>query len=317
MSEHLLDSFEIYGERVAFVEPTNINELGKAYEVKSLIERYYFSLMNDDEEKDSWLDILQTQERYINDYVQNLGDFNNTFLIKNINYLLNMHKLSIGDLENALCLSAGYISRTAKKDSKKKMSIDVVWKISKIFDIDIYSLISRDLSMPKKGIDLIADFVDKLINDTMKGDVCWENEGGYACYLNQKYIDIGLIKEKDEQCSLYISNHLNSDKEWKLSKDIFTYKYFSEDKDLVVISVTSDFLEGKELYDLLLIWKEEENYKWELMFSTADDAFSVISDKVTNLMEKIITQEFEPVLSTQNRKIIEDFLSKKAIVVNR
>ena len=40
--------------------------------------------MNDDEEKDSWLDILQTQERYINDYVQNLGDFNNTFLIKNI-----------------------------------------------------------------------------------------------------------------------------------------------------------------------------------------------------------------------------------------
>ena len=43
----------------------------------------------------------------------------------------------MGDLERLLGISAGYISRTVKENSSKKLSIDVVWKIAELFEISV------------------------------------------------------------------------------------------------------------------------------------------------------------------------------------
>lgn len=85
------------------------------------------------------------QENYIAMYVENLGKFDNSKLASNIAYLCKSAGLRISDLETALGISAGYISRTMKQTSKEKMSIDLVWKISKLFGRKLEDMITKEL----------------------------------------------------------------------------------------------------------------------------------------------------------------------------
>ena len=169
-----------------FVEPRNIKELMEAEDLRGAIIEVLNSKMND-EDVGSITDALKTQEGYIREYIKQIGDFDNQTLISNISFLTNKHGIGIGDLERILGISAGYISRTAKLNSAKKMSIDVVWKIARLFEIDIRILIGTRLDGVTPTEEYFQTFIDKLIRDTGKDKLDWKKEK--ADYLNCLELD--------------------------------------------------------------------------------------------------------------------------------
>lgn len=155
--EYMSDKFELNGTMYQMVEPDSFDELMKAFEIRDVIQTGISQLMHDEDDS-SWQTLLQEQEDYIQEYIDRIGDFNNGCLVKNIAYLLKKYGLRMGDLERLLGISAGYISRTVKENSSKKLSIDVVWKIAELFEISVQKLIEDDLSDLSGNIGMLVDF---------------------------------------------------------------------------------------------------------------------------------------------------------------
>ena len=69
----------------------------------------------------------EEQKKLITEFINAQANYDSKFLGSNLEYLLKMNSLRISDLEELLGVSAGYVSRTVNPDSKKRLSVDIVW----------------------------------------------------------------------------------------------------------------------------------------------------------------------------------------------
>lgn len=83
-------------------------------------------------------------------------------LSSNLDYLLKRHGLRISDLEELLGVSAGYVSRTVNPDSKKRLSVDIVWKISTVFQVNVDDLLNIDFQVTTQSLSDVIAFFKKL-----------------------------------------------------------------------------------------------------------------------------------------------------------
>lgn len=305
--EYMADKFEIYGELYSLVEPENAKELMEAIEIKNKIQSYISGLMHD-EDSSGWCDLLQQQEDYISEYVNSLGDFDNSTLANNIVYLVKKNAMRVGELEELLGISAGYISRTVKEDSKKKMSIDIVWKIARLFDTDIKTLTETQMWVSRNNTDLLVKFLDRLYRDTKDNYFAWENDGGLMVVLNERYEKVGLITTEDDDKCIYHPNHLNPDVTWILSKDIVYLECFDSNRDLAIIPFMADGKENLKGYDFIFIWEDGEDICWQKVFYTNDDPFGDLFEGADKLYELIETSEYDAKLTPNIQQLITKYV---------
>ena len=310
--EYMSDKYEIGEELHSLVSPGNFAELMQALESRDLIQQQIDSTMHDEDDS-GWQNLLQEQEDLIQEYLNGIGEFNNGCLISNITFLAKKSGLRFGDLEKLLGISTGYISRTAKENSSKRLSIDVVWKISHLFEVDVRELIETDLSIPNKNTDLVLQFIKKLRRQTEECSIEWQSDGGVMYELNTQYTEMGLISEEDE-VAIYHPNHLNPSIKWKLADDIFSCDDVDEGRSLVIIPFHSDELPEVK-YDFIFITvtpchsnPSGASYDWEKVFYTADDPFGSLQQKAAELYEIIRNQEFDAKVSPSVRSFIADYL---------
>ena len=202
--------FDLYGEEYRLIEPENIDELMQALEVKSALETYISGLMHD-EDSSGYESLLQDQIDNIHEYVESLGEFDSSMLANNIMYLVKKYNMKIGELEDVIGVSAGYLSRTIKENSKKKISIDIVWKIAQLFDTDIVTLTETQMWIAHTNTTLLENFLDRLYADTKDNFFSWNSEGGVMVVLDDRYKELGLVTEEDEgeEIAVYHPKHLN------------------------------------------------------------------------------------------------------------
>ena len=105
---------------------------------------------------------IEEQKKQIYDFINAQANYDSKFLSGNLDYLLKMHSLRISDLEELLGVSAGYVSRTVNPDSKKRLSVDIVWKISVIFQVNVDDLLNIDFQVPTQSLRDVIDFFKKL-----------------------------------------------------------------------------------------------------------------------------------------------------------
>ena len=161
--------FEVFGEEYDLVEPESLVDLVEALRVRDALQEGI-----DATEPDSghnYYALQRLQNDWIDEYIVSLGEFDNTMLARNINYLCKKNNIRIGDLERILGISTGYISRTAKEKSGKRMSIDIAWRIARIFSVTLTALIETDLQVPNQNTALVAQFLDKLKARTERNDI--------------------------------------------------------------------------------------------------------------------------------------------------
>ena len=301
----ITDKFELYGESHFLIKPSNFDELMKAMQVKDDIQTAINGLMND-EDSSKWGDLLQTQEHYIHEYVISLGEFDNTFLVNNINYIVKNNGLHIGELEKLLGISAGYISRTAKENSAKKLSIDVVWKIAKLFETDFRVLLETDLRIPNSNTEMAAKFLQKIYKQTAEGAIEWISNCGFY-----ELDEIKLVTEEDA-VTLYHPMHLNPDARFILTDDIFICENIVIGKEILIIPFTLE-KSRKNNFDFVLRWLEDDErypgkYCFKNMFNTCDDPRGPLDAFASSLYRLIRDREFDTSIAPDVKGMITEYL---------
>lgn len=305
--EYMEGRFEIYGTEYELIAPDSAKELSNAIETKRALETCISAMMHD-EDSSGYEELLQEQKDYIQEYIEGIGEFDNSTLAANIAYLAKENGLRVGDLEEALGISAGYISRTIKENSKKKMSIDTVWKIAQLFNTDVNTLLQSHLWDRESNTSLLEVFLDKLYFDTRDNYLTWEYDGGLMIMLNDRYEEMGLLEEEDTHTVIYHLNHPNPDIKWVLDKDVVCVKNFEGEKDLVMIPFVPADRKHKTAYDFIFIWKVGETWKWEKVFYTSDTPFGQLEEKSQRLYNLIESRELDAKITPKIQKVITDYI---------
>lgn len=313
-NEYMEGKFEIYGETYELVEPSNFDELIKALEIKETIQNYLSGLMHD-EDPGVFTDYLQEQEDYINAYLENIGEFDNSLLISNINYLAKKHNLRIGDVERLLGISAGYISRTAKENSAKKLSIDVVWKIAKLFEVSVNSIINSDLRMPRTNTELLINFLGKLFRDTKEDILKWSFEGGFECDAYDRYLELGMVsevsdEETDEYTYRYYPRHLNNNMKWYVAGEIICSEKFVDNKDLVMIPYAKEGCDSIYGVDCFFLWKQGKKWQSQEVFFSPDAPMSDLEDYAISFYNEVVKTQFDATVAPEVKSILSAYLKK-------
>lgn len=305
--EYMEGRFDLYGMEYKLVEPENIEELMQAFEVKSALETHISGLMHD-EDSSGYDSLLQEQIDYIHEYAESLGEFDSSTLANNIVYLAKKHGMRVGELEDTIGISAGYLSRTIKENSKKKMSIDVVWKIARLFETDIKTLTETEMWIAHTNTDLLERFLEHLYEDTRDNFFAWESEGGVMIVLHDRYKEMGLITEEEDETAVYHPNHLNPDVKWILAADIVSLECFEGKKDLAIIPYKSADKENLSGYDFIFVWEDDGRWCWEKVFYTNDDAFGSLKEGAKKLYDHVESSEFDAKLSPKVHQLISNYV---------
>lgn len=305
--ETMVGRFDLYGTEYKLIEPENLEELMQAFGVKSALETHISGLMHG-EDSSGYDSLLQEQIDYIHEYLESLGEFDSSTLANNIVYLAKKHGMRVGELEDTIGVSAGYLSRTIKKNSKKKMSIDVVWKIARLFETDIKTLTETAMWLARTNTDLLERFLEQLYENTRDNFFAWESEGGVMIVLHDRYKEMGLITEEEDETAVYHPNHLNPEIKWILAADIVSLERFEGKKDLAIIPYKSADKEELTGYDFIFVWEDDGRWHWEKVFYTIDDPFGSLKDGARKLYDHIESSEFDVKLSPKVHQIISNYV---------
>ncbi|MBO4928820.1 MAG: helix-turn-helix transcriptional regulator [Clostridia bacterium] len=308
-NEQKIDKFELNGEWHALVKPSTFDDLIGALRIKDLLLQ--FIAQHEIDNRYIYCSMLREQETYIEEYMARLGDLDKTRLQSNISFLLKQHDLRIGELEQLLGISSGYISRTAKPGTEKKISVDLVWKIARLFGVEISLLLNADLQNQNSNTELIVRFLDKLRKQTEINVIEWENCGGVMTYLDERFSPQLFINEEDNH-TVYTPSHLNPKARFILSNDIYMCPIIDSGKSLAMIQYVMEGHENSYQVDFAFLWPEVRASKtvwhWEKAFSTTDDRFGILKNCINLLIDKVQAQELDTKLSPSTRAVIFEYL---------
>ncbi len=309
--EYRSDRFEVLGEEYALVSPDSFEELMDALRIRNIIQNDINGMMHDEDDSELQ-NMLSTQEANIQEYMDSLGDFDNSLLVNNINYLIKKNGMRIGDLEKMLGISAGYISRTAKEGSGKKMSIDIVWKIAQLFGVELRILLDTNLQIPNKNSELMAKFLTKLCQQTEDNKIQWNNCGGASCYLEERFKTLGLFKEEVNGAVVYTCDHMNPDRKWTLADDLYTCDDIVPGRELVMIGFGLPEVDDSYYLDFIFVYPETVDhqtvYRWEQVCYVSDDKFNILSPYAEELMDRVQRQELDVQIPAPAKIMIANYL---------
>lgn len=301
----------IDGTEYSVVVPQNFAELMSAIKIRDLIQDA-IETSSPEYHNANLQEGLEVQQAHIQAYMDNnVGEFDNRFLISNIAFLAKKNGLRIGELEKLLGLSAGYISRTAKESSAKKLSIDVVWKISKLFEEDLPVLLETNMRIPNRNTDVLALFLAKLCYQTEHDEIHWENHGGAAYEIENEYRQLKFLTEKEDGSLQYHPEIIWNNRTYDVRSDLHSF-WITDEKELLMIECGVPEKDETLFYDFVFVWREKEKnqkkLKWDFAFSTRDDTSFTLQDYANSLMRAVITQEMDSYLPDDAKDIIMDYL---------
>lgn len=304
--QYMEDKFEYQGELKSLVYPTSFSELVSALEIRDTLQAIIDSTTRE-EDPSGYEEMKEQQNDYIQEYLNSIGDFDNSTLISNITYLAKSNGIRLGELEKMLGVSAGYISRTAKENTNKRLSIDVIWKIANFFDLGIDDLVNQNLQIPSETSTLLCKFIKKLISQTITDEIEWECEGGGVCDCDSRLLDLSLFSMDDDGAVVYHPNHMNQNLKWTLSGDIYSCDAISEGQKLLIIAFQSEEAKGCHYDFIFCDPKADGTYSWGNAFHTNDPRSSL--ESYASVLYDQVSKKLDAVrLAPDIRSIIQAYL---------
>lgn len=310
--DDFIDShFEYNGETHALIEPSSPEELAEAFKNCDLLQDGIARGVVE------FQGYLAQQEEYIHGYMHDLGDYDNTLLVKNISFLLKKTGLRIGDLESAIGLSTGYISRTSKPGAGRKMSIDSVWKIARLFSTEMQELVEKDMEEPTYNTALVLRFIGKLIAQATDEDIRWRSGGDDVFGFRQYLYDTGVFSEIDENQVRYLpKDHLNDVVVFTVADYILVCEDIRPGWFLAVIPYTTKCPGYETHYDFVFYRfvkdtgsEDAITCEMEKCFYSSDDTTGEVTKMADKLYNLIKTKECDTSLNKGVKSWMIDYLS--------
>ena len=316
-----MSDIRVTNELCRIIRPTNPEELAEAFQIKADTQMLLDSRQLDEEQQSLLLGWLKEQQAAIDQYTALITEFDNSIFLRNIKFLTDKYHLRMGDIERMLGISAGYISRTAKESSGKKMSLDNTVRIAKLFNVDLQELIEEDLSMPASNNELAISFMNRALSDTKASLLTWQCEGGYACAINERLVNAGLIREEDydSQYNCYylpLDYAMRRGAPFHLAGEVFSTRDFSEQSIVIVIPYKHEGVDDETTYfDFLLLNTTDtseagnsDQSAYSMLFSTYRIPLGTLDEPAMKLYREIASAEFETTMSHSAKDFIAGYL---------
>lgn len=258
---------------------------------------------------------LEEQKKLINGFINAQANYASKFLSSNLDYLLKKYGLRISDLEELLGVSAGYVSRTVNPDSKKRLSVDIVWKISEIFQVNVDDLLNIDFQVPTQSLSDVIDFFKKLKQETDEAIIHWSNRGSKiedhkGLFFNE--IE-NLGPDRTKHYEYAPDGYENATKAVGLTDDIYSTE--TSIGELYLLPLENQLGEkGYELYR----YTDREEYgsgyvttDLDLICSTFDDKSNTLKGKCDELFKSVKVHESDFVISETAKSLIDRYLNPK------
>lgn len=247
----------------------------------------------------------EEQKKLITEFINAQANYDSKFLGSNLEYLLKMNSLRISDLEELLGVSAGYVSRTVNPDSKKRLSVDIVWKISVIFQVNVDDLLNIDFRIPTQSLCDVIAFFEKLKHETDEAIIHWKNQGNKKeNHVGVFFIELGEGRLDGTKRYQYAPNgNVNETKAVGLTDDIFSAE--TSIGELYLLPLENQFGEkGYELYRY-----PDYGAYLDLVCSTFDDKSNKLKGKCDELFKSVKLHESDFVISESAKNLIDRYLN--------
>jgi len=207
---------------------------------------------------------MSEQELVENANIEN--DATGRIILDNIEYYSKKRQINKGDLERAIGVTPGFLSRYDKKDNGQNLSIGVLQAIAKKLEIPLVALLDDAQANINRYSSKLSRFINKLTQETLSSNIEWINEcknggiryfdivGLYSTYFersekNYSYNDKYTIRK----FTIPETNELGYDILYNDSTIIYSTnsknKFVNLDNEIRELYETIVFLENKVLVD--------------------------------------------------------------------
>lgn len=179
--------------------------------------------------------------------------------------------IKIGDLEKKANVSTGYLSKLNKEENTSSPSIDLLLAVARVLDVTIDMLVHSEYEGLSANEKYVLKFLDKMVNDTMSGELQWEKEtkkqllnvecgydGGDAYVRHPLFTAAEL--PPDEEGRLHLDPRYSSaffpEGETKIAGDGFHAALSPADADIYIMKVENEGLHmgiGYDQFEVYLI----------------------------------------------------------------
>ena len=230
--------------------------------------------------------------------------FNRQRFMENITNLIKNSKYKVKDVEEAIGVSAGYISRLNKPGNEANLTIEQVATIADMLNVSVDGLLARDYSTEHANIDLVNRFVQQLIRDTDEHKLVWNvmDENMKLAYEQPPMFEEEGFEESEshfkslvtEKTYLYVKCFMVMPKELD---GLFLFRIIDEENRQF----------GYELYSL----PDDRNDEYIPIASSfmGDEGLAKI---LRELYEDIVVHENDIKLEARTRNSIVNYLRKAA-----
>lgn len=248
-----------------------------------------------------------------------MGDFDRTRMIKNINDIAKRKKIKIGDLESYAGVSAGYLSRLIKDDTKGSLSAEVLFKISEKLETSMDMLAYYDPADMTSEDKKMLCFLDKLCVNTENNKIKWKILPPIlATDKTYEFTDIPAlfrIVQKnycDENDQVHYWNETEYDSRYVndaiIGGDCFTCQVDNSTSLLLIKAENQDTLHQVKFYEMYFLTNFNRAADPILCTKLSREELSAGVDRLYLIVERARTNV---VLSNHAESVIDSFLSEE------
>ncbi len=240
-------------------------------------------------------------------------DYDKQRCINNIKFLAKAKGINLGDLETGAGVSAGYLSRLSKEDSKSSPSIEMLTSVARKLGVSLDGLISYDYAGMSATERYIIDFIEKLISGTMQGNQDWEKES--SAVLN------GIELYPNGTTSHPLFDHKNGVKEYKSyfatdggtspAGDFFNTGLTGNDY-LYLAKVTYPNVQGED-FEIYIAQRDGYGGDWSVEpVCATNPAMETVFDKVLSRLYGVVKDACRNVkINNTVRRAIDRFMTEE------
>lgn len=218
----------------------------------------------------------------------------NKRIVKNIDVILKKKKRLKKEFENAIGVSAGYISKITKLSQQSNFpGLNILLNIANELEVSIESLLFFDFSKDcyYREEEIKNDFINHIIRDTKEHKIIWEYDDDtfdlreaveefYSCSRLNKFIG-----ESDVITDIDITKRFNTCINNSIEAELYVYRLQSDNSE--------------KLHTTILLHVVGRKSEGDIAIECPDELFYIIESSVVDKREVIIYNEMRKYITSR------------------
>ena len=244
-------------------------------------------------------------------------EFDRTKLMTNITALIKEKGLRIGELENKVGISAGYISKMTKAENESMPGIDLIFKLAQELEVSVEALVCGDFNKSNDNLLFLIRFLHTLEEDINLHRIEWRQFADYKA-LRTEYDFPALpmltgtleVNMKRKKSAFRFVSDFRSDANLTVTNDNF-YAFVSGIGPLLLFKLDNHLPEGRKTELELYAVNMDSGDETHTPMCSSLDRDGEIAPYLMDLYNCLLRHSKDIQISDETRNLINGYLRSR------